>query len=204
MSSDPGTLPPRRARRGDGRRAAPLTAMLNRCERAAESAPQSAPRPLAADLSRSLPPGGLHDALPGQRRPHRRRSPATALPASALLPCLRAARPFLAPRGRPSAQRSSGSRTLPAPLPAAAAPPHQRQPAGGRATPGPAPCPGQALPLMSGRAGPRWRLLPARHGTARAGRRAGRGFRCALPAPPRWKEAVPSGTLPLSYRFFFL
>ena len=34
----------------------------------------------------------------------------------------------------------------------------------------------------------------ARHGTARRGGRGGRrggGLRCALPAPPRWKEAVP-------------
>jgi len=38
----------------------------------------------------------------------------------------------------------------------------------------------------------------ARHGTARRGGRGGRrggGLRCALPAPPRWKEAVPRGTL---------
>lgn len=208
LSSDLGALPPSlRPSRG----------------RPTGSAANSAAEPLQARRTPARSPAGSAVSTKAARRgslpepPSRRpsRCPSGAAPPAppppkprygppcpAPLLCLGPARPALTPRGRPSAAPGAPGEELGVSHAPRAAPSrrHRRDPPlsapaqRGRAAPGPAPCPGQALPLMSGRAGPRWRLLPARHGTARRGGRGGRrggGLRCALPAPPRWKEAVP-------------
>lgn len=137
----------------------------------------SLPEPPSRRPSR-CPSGAAPPAPPPQPRHGPPRARAAALPQGGpTLPS--AARPSLRPEelGLSHAPRAAPSRCR--------APPSA--PASGRAgNPRPRALPraGLTAHVGPGRAGPRWRLLPARHGTARHGRGGGRGAgsgaRCPL------------------------